>query len=107
MHVNDWRGETRDWDDRALPGEGVMDLPAILGALEAGGYDGWYDMEIFSGEHYPDSLMKLDPAEMVRRGREGFVQRVGGEPRVAGSAGRGDQGLDLLGRAHVVRAAEA
>ena len=74
VHVNDWRGETRDWDDRVLPGEGVMDLPAILGALEAGGYDGWYDMEIFSGEHYPDSLMKLDPAEMVRRGREGFLR---------------------------------
>jgi sugar phosphate isomerase/epimerase len=74
VHVNDWRGETRDWDDRALPGEGVMDLPAIIGALEAGGYDGWYDMEIFSGEHYPDSLMKLDTAEMVRRGREGFMR---------------------------------
>jgi sugar phosphate isomerase/epimerase len=74
VHVNDWRGETRDWDDRALPGEGVVDLPAILGALEAGGYDGWYDMEIFSGEHYPDSLMSLDPAEMVRRGREGFIR---------------------------------
>jgi sugar phosphate isomerase/epimerase len=74
VHVNDWRSETRDWDDRALPGEGVVDLPAILGALEAGGYDGWYDMEIFSGEHYPDSLMSLDPAEMVRRGREGFIR---------------------------------
>ena len=74
VHVNDWRGETRDWDDRALPGEGVMDLPAIIGALEAGGYDGWYDMEIFSGEHYPDSLMKLDTAELVRRGREGFMR---------------------------------
>ena len=74
VHVNDWQAETRDWDDRALPGEGVMDLPAIIGALEAGGYDGWYDMEIFSGEHYPDSLMKLDPAEMVRRGREGFTR---------------------------------
>jgi sugar phosphate isomerase/epimerase len=74
VHVNDWRDETRDWDDRALPGEGVMDLPAILGALEAGGYDGWYDMEIFSGDHYPDSLMKLEPAELVRRGREGFMR---------------------------------
>jgi hypothetical protein len=31
-------------------------------------------MEVFSGEHYPDSLMKLDPAEMVRRGRESFVR---------------------------------
>jgi sugar phosphate isomerase/epimerase len=74
VHVNDWRAETRDWDDRALPGEGVMDLPAIIGALEAGGYDGWYDMEVFSGEHYPDSLMKLAAAEMVRRGRESFVR---------------------------------
>jgi sugar phosphate isomerase/epimerase len=74
VHVNDWREETRDWDDRALPGEGMIDLPAIIGALEAGGYDGWYDLEIFSGEQYRDSLTKLDPAEMVRRGREGFVR---------------------------------
>lgn len=74
VHVNDCQAKTRDWDDRALPGEGVIDLPAILGALEAGGYDGWYDLEIFSGEHYPDSLMKLDPVELVRRGREGFTR---------------------------------
>jgi sugar phosphate isomerase/epimerase len=74
VHVNDWRAETRDWDDRALPGDGIIDLPAIIGALEAGGYDGWYDMEIFSGDQYADSLMKLDPAEMVRRGREGFTK---------------------------------
>jgi sugar phosphate isomerase/epimerase len=74
VHVNDWREETRGWDDRALPGEGVMDLPAIFGALEAGAFDGWYDMEVFSGEQYPDSLQKLDPAELVRRGRAGFLR---------------------------------
>lgn len=74
VHVNDWRDPTRHWDDRALPGEGVMDLPTILGALEAGGFDGWYDMEIFSGEQYPDSLLKLRPEELVRRGREGFLR---------------------------------
>jgi sugar phosphate isomerase/epimerase len=74
VHVNDWRAETRDWDDRALPGEGIMDLSAIIGALQAGGYDGWYDMEIFSGEQYPDCLLRLDPAELVRRGREGFLR---------------------------------
>jgi sugar phosphate isomerase/epimerase len=74
VHVNDWREETRHWDDRALPGEGIMDLPAILGALEAGGFDGWFDMEIFSAETYPDSLLKLDPVELVRRGREGFLR---------------------------------
>jgi sugar phosphate isomerase/epimerase len=74
VHVNDWRDPTRHWDDRALPGEGVMDLPAMLGALEAGGFDGWYDMEIFSGEQYSDSLLELPPEELVRRGREGFVR---------------------------------
>ena len=74
VHVNDWRDPTRGWDDRALPGEGIMDLPAIFGALEAGGFDGWYELEIFSTETYPDSLLKLDPAELVRRGKAGFMQ---------------------------------
>ncbi len=74
VHVNDWRAETRGWDDRALPGEGVMDLPAMFAALESGGFDGWYEMEVFSSETYPDSLLKLDPVELVRRGREGFVE---------------------------------
>jgi sugar phosphate isomerase/epimerase len=74
VHVNDWRTDTRGWDDRALPGDGLMDLPAIFGALEAGGYDGWYDLEIFSSETYPDSLLQLPAAELVRRGREGFLR---------------------------------
>ncbi len=77
VHVNDWRAETRYWDDRALPGEGIMDLPAIIGALEDGGFDGWYDMEIFSTETYPDSLLKLPAEELVRRGREGFLRAWG------------------------------
>jgi sugar phosphate isomerase/epimerase len=72
VHVNDWRTETRGWDDRALPGEGVMDLPAIFAALEDGGFDGWFELEVFSTETYPDSLLKLDPAELVRRGKAGF-----------------------------------
>jgi sugar phosphate isomerase/epimerase len=72
VHINDWRAETRGWDDRALPGEGVMDLPAIFAALEDGGFDGWFELEIFSTETYPDSLLKLDPADLVRRGKAGF-----------------------------------
>ena len=72
VHINDWREETRGWDDRALPGEGVMDLPAIFAALEDGGFDGWFELEVFSTETYPDSLLKLDPAELVRRGKAGF-----------------------------------
>jgi sugar phosphate isomerase/epimerase len=79
VHINDRRKPTRSWKDRVLPGDGVINLPAIFGALDAGGYDGWYDMEIFSddgsfGDTYPDSLWKLRPIDVVRRGRAGFLR---------------------------------
>jgi len=87
VHVNDWREPTRGWADRALPGDGVADVAAILGALDAAGWGGYYDLEIFSdngafGTAYPDSLWDLDPAELVRRGRQSFV-RCWQERRVA------------------------
>ena len=77
VHLNDWREPTRGWADRVLPGKGVADLPAILGVLEDVGWDGFYDLEIFSdngtfGSAYPDSLWDLDAAELARRGREAF-----------------------------------
>ena len=77
VHVNDWREPTRGWADRVLPGDGAADLSAILGVLEDVGWDGFYDLEIFSdngafGDAYPDSLWDLDPAELVRRSRESF-----------------------------------
>jgi sugar phosphate isomerase/epimerase len=79
VHVNDWREPTRGWADRVLPGDGVADLPAILGVLEEVGWEGFYDLEIFSdngafGNAYPDSLWDLDAAELARRGREAFTQ---------------------------------
>lgn len=80
IHIDDWRNPTRGWCDRALPGEGAMDLPAMFGALDASGWEGnWFDMEIFSDDgtlevEYPDSLWKtLTPAELVERGRAGFL----------------------------------
>lgn len=78
VHVNDWRDPTRGWNDRVLPGDGVIPLPAIFGALEAGGYDGWYDLEIFSDDgtfedEYDDSLWKQRPDDVVNRGRDGFL----------------------------------
>ena len=41
------------------------------------GYDGWYDVEIFSdngvfGDAFPDSLWDVDAAELARRARESF-----------------------------------
>ena len=77
VHVSDWREPTRGWADRVLPGEGIADLPAILGVLEGVGWDGFYDLEVFSdngtfGSAYPDSLWDLDGTELARRGRDAF-----------------------------------
>ncbi|HUJ56099.1 MAG TPA: sugar phosphate isomerase/epimerase family protein [Gaiellaceae bacterium] len=90
VHVCDWREPTRGWADRVLPGDGVADLPAILGALDAAGWDGFYDLEIFSdngafGSAYPDSLWDLDAAELARRGRDAFAE-CWSKRRVAASA---------------------
>jgi sugar phosphate isomerase/epimerase len=79
VHVNDWREPTRGWADRVLPGDGSADLPVILGALDEAGWDGYYDLEIFSdngafGSVYPDSLWDLDAAELARRGRDAFAR---------------------------------
>jgi sugar phosphate isomerase/epimerase len=78
VHVSDWREPTRGWADRVLPGDGAADLPAILGVLEEVGWNGFYDLEIFSdngafGSAYPNSLWDLDAAELARRGRDAFV----------------------------------
>jgi sugar phosphate isomerase/epimerase len=77
VHVNDRRDPTRGWADRVLPGDGVIDLPTILGALDRAGWDGYYDLEIFSdngafGNTYEGSLWDLQPTELARRAREGF-----------------------------------
>jgi sugar phosphate isomerase/epimerase len=77
IQVNDWREPVRSWCDRALPGDGIMDLPAIFGTLEAAGYTGWYDVELFSdnglfGNSYPDSLWNLEAGELAKRCVESF-----------------------------------
>jgi sugar phosphate isomerase/epimerase len=78
VHVNDWREPTRGWADRVLPGDGAADLPAILGVLESVGWDGFYDLEIFSdngafGNAYPDSLWDLNASELALRARDAFT----------------------------------
>ncbi|MBL8581439.1 MAG: sugar phosphate isomerase/epimerase [Rhizobiaceae bacterium] len=72
VHVDDWRDPTRGWLDRAFPGEGVMNVAAIMDRLDAAGFRGFYDVEIFSDDGRFDevlegSLWQLEPAEIVRR----------------------------------------
>jgi sugar phosphate isomerase/epimerase len=61
-----------------LPGDGVIDLPTILGALDRAGWSGFYDLEVFSdngafGNAYDDSLWDVQPTELARRARESFI----------------------------------
>ena len=54
-----------------LPGDGIADLPRLVGALDAAGWDGYYDVEIFSdngafGTTYPDSLWDVQPTDLAR-----------------------------------------
>jgi sugar phosphate isomerase/epimerase len=80
VHVADWREPTRKWADRVLPGDGVGDLPALIGAIDAAGWDGYYDVEIFSdngsfGDAWPDSLWDV-PAEELAVRAKGAFERV-------------------------------
>ena len=77
VHVCDWRSPTRGFADRALPGDGAADVPAVLHALDAAGWDGLYDIEIFSddgtfGSEYDDSLWALPAEEALARVRAAF-----------------------------------
>jgi sugar phosphate isomerase/epimerase len=78
FHINDRRQPTRSVWDRVLPGDGVADVAGMLGSLDSGGFDGWYELEILSDdgrvEHdFPDSLWRRDPREVVATGRAQFL----------------------------------
>jgi len=77
VHVSDKREPTRTWVDRALPGEGGADIPAILRALDAAGWDGLYDIEIFSddgtfGSELEGSYWAAPPEETLARAVAAF-----------------------------------
>jgi sugar phosphate isomerase/epimerase len=79
VQVNDWRESTRSWCDRVLPGDGVIDLAPVLDAVEATGWAGCYDLEVFSddgtfGHAFEDSLWWLPPRELAERGRARFTE---------------------------------
>jgi sugar phosphate isomerase/epimerase len=48
-HVCDWLVPTRDMlNDRGMPGDGVVDLKRLRAAVEAAGYAGFSEVEVFS-----------------------------------------------------------
>jgi sugar phosphate isomerase/epimerase len=78
VHICDWREETRNDFDRVLPGDGIIDLPGIFGALDVSAHPRWVDLEIFSDDgsfselDFEDSLWKQEPADVLSRAKAGF-----------------------------------
>ena len=53
FHVCDWLVPTRDLlNDRGMMGDGVIDLPRMRSWVEAAGYAGYSEVEIFSAENW-------------------------------------------------------
>jgi sugar phosphate isomerase/epimerase len=87
VHVCDVPGEIRGWADRVLPGDGIADVGALVGALDDAGWRGLYDLEIFSdngafGTTYPDSLWDVPAAELARRGHAALCSAWQGRRQV-------------------------
>jgi sugar phosphate isomerase/epimerase len=62
-HVCDWLVPTTDLLlDRGMPGDGIIDLKGIRGMVEATGFRGQIDVEVFSANNW----WKRDPNEVLR-----------------------------------------
>ena len=72
FHVSDWRTPTRDLlNDRGLMGEGCIDIREIRLWVEATGFDGFREVEIFSNEFWGQ-----DQADFVERIKTAYVRHV-------------------------------
>lgn len=70
FHVCDWLNPTKDLlEDRGMMGDGVIDIPRLRGLVEAEGFDGFNEVEIFSAQDWwtrePDDVLQV----LVERGR--------------------------------------
>jgi len=72
FHVCDWRTPTRDMlNDRGLMGEGCIDIRAIRGWVEATGFAGYNEVEIFSDEYWAG-----DQGAFVERIKTAYLEHV-------------------------------
>ncbi len=67
LHLSDWLVPTTDLVlDRGMMGDGVIDIPRIRSIMEANGFEGWHEVEIFSARNW----WRRDPDEVLAICRE-------------------------------------
>jgi len=72
FHVCDWRSPTEDMlNDRGLMGEGCIPLREIRGWVEAAGFNGFIEVEIFSHR-----LWRMDQLEFLRQVTAAYLRHV-------------------------------
>ncbi len=73
LHVCDWLLDTTDLRlDRGMMGDGVIDIRRIRSLVEATGYDGYREVEIFSERNW----WKRDPDEVVAIAKARYLSDV-------------------------------
>jgi len=70
VQISDWR-TPRSFEDRLIPGQGEIPLPAFLRAVREAGFVGAYSVEIFS-RGVPDALWEADLEQVIRDSRAGL-----------------------------------
>ena len=77
FHVCDWLMNTIDLRlDRGMMGDGVIDIHRIRHLVEATGYDGYREVEIFSQRNW----WQRDPDEVVSIAKARYLSDVIGQP---------------------------
>ncbi|TDD15097.1 sugar phosphate isomerase/epimerase family protein [Nonomuraea diastatica] len=71
VHLSDWAAGPAGSLDRALPGEGCADVPAICADLLDAGFDGWWELEILS-----ETLWAGDQVALVRASYESALRTL-------------------------------
>ena len=73
FHVNDWLPDTQDIRfDRGMMGDGVIDIAHLRRTVQAAGYDGPIEVEVFSRCNW----WTRDPDEVIRVVKERFESVV-------------------------------
>jgi sugar phosphate isomerase/epimerase len=93
--VCDVRVDERSGFDRELPGRGRATAPAMIASLLEAGYDGYWELEVFSddgsfGNDFPDSYWKRPHAEFLAQAKDAFDESYAEALRVI--AGRRNHG---------------